>query len=349
MNTALKLWPDSASSVSGQVNFFFVLMVVVCTSVAVGIASFLIYSMLRYHRKRENELGRLTRYVIPAEVAWTVTPLLIFLGMFAWSSKLYFDIERPPADAIPMYAVGQQWMWKLQHPEGQREINELHIPVGRSVRLSMISQDAIHSFFVPAFRTKQDVLPGRYTTIWFKATVPGKYHLFCAEYCGAKHSGMIGWIYAMAPQDYQKWLTEGAAEGSLASQGEKFFHQFGCANCHQFERQGRAPYLKDLYGRPVEIAGGQTVTADETYIRESILDPNAKIAYGFQGNVMPNYTGQLSEDQVLALISYVKALGPAPGTQQPSNSGTAPKEYGHEKGIADPGATSVSGSHLQAR
>ena len=349
MKTALKFWPDSASSVSGQVNFFFVLMVVLCTSVAVAIAVFLIYSTLRYHRKHDNEMGRPTRYRIPVEVAWTVIPFFFFMGMFAWGSKLYFDIERPPDNAIKMYAIGQQWMWELQHPEGQREINELHIPVGRPVRLSLISQDVLHSFFVPAFRTKQDALPGRYTTTWFKATVPGKYHLFCAEYCGAKHSGMIGWIYAMEPQDYQKWLTEGAAEGSLASQGEKFFHQFGCANCHHFERQGRAPYLKDLYGRRVEIAGGQTVIADESYIRESILNPNAKIAYGFEPNIMPNFTGQLTENQVLALISYVKALGPTPGTQQPSSSGTAPKEYGQEKGIAGPGATSISGSHPQER
>lgn len=349
MNTALKFWPDSASSVSGQVNFFFVLMLVLCASVAVAIAVFLIYSTLRYHRRREDEMGRPTRYIISVEVAWIITPFLFFMGMFAWGSKLYFDIERPPGNVLKMYAVGQQWMWKLQHPEGQREINELHIPVGRPVELSMISQDVIHSFFVPAFRTKQDVLPGRYTTIWFKATEPGKYHLFCAEYCGTKHSGMIGWIYAMPPQDFQKWLTEGAAEGSLSSQGEKFFHQFGCANCHQFDRQGRAPYLRNLYGRTIEIEGGQTLVADESYIRESILNPNAKITYGFKPNLMPNYTGQLTEDQVLALISYVKALGPAPGTQQPSSSGTAPKEYGQEKGIAGPGASSASGSHVQAR
>jgi cytochrome c oxidase subunit II len=324
-------------------------MVVVCTSVAVGIATFLIYCAIRYHRKNENEMGRPKRYIISAEVAWTVTPFFFFMGMFAWGAKLYFDIERPPDNAIPMYAIGKQWMWKVQHPEGQREINELHIPVGRPVKLTMISQDVIHSFFIPAFRTKQDVLPGRYTTTWFEATKPGKYHLFCAEYCGSKHSGMIGWIYAMNPGDYQTWLTEGAAEGSLASQGEKYFHQFGCANCHHFEGQGRAPNLKELYGRRVEITDGQPVLADETYIRESILDPNAKIVYGFQANVMPNFTGQLNEQQVLALVSYVKALGPQRGTQQPSSSGTAPKAYGEEKGIAGPGASSISGSHVGAR
>ena len=204
-------------------------------------------------------------------------------------------------------------MWKVQHPEGQREINELHLPVGRPVKLTMTSQDVIHSFFVPAFRTKQDVLPGRYTTTWFEATKPGKYHLFCAEYCGTKHSGMIGYIYAMTPTDYQTWLTQGAPEGSLASQGEKYFHQYGCANCHHFDNQGRCPDLRNLYMRPVQISTGQTVTADDSYLRESILDPNAKIVYGFHANIMPNFNGQIPEEQVLALISYIKALGPQAG------------------------------------
>ncbi len=349
MNTALRLWPDSASSVSGEVNFFFVLMLVVCTTVATGIAAFLIFSMIRYRRRHENEMGSTRKNYIPAEVAWIVIPFLAFMGMFAWGAKLFFDIERPPDNALTIYVVGKQWMWKLQHAEGQREINTLHIPVGTPVKLLMTSQDAIHSFFVPAFRTKQDVIPGRYTMTWFEATKPGKYHLFCSEYCGTKHSGMIGWVYAMNPLDYQRWLTQGAPEGSLASQGEKYFHQFGCANCHHFDGQGRCPDLRNLYGHAVQIANGGVVKADETYIRESILDPNAQIVYGFQPNVMPNYTGQVNEEQVLALISYVKALGPDAGQQQPSSSGTAQKEYGTQPGIAGPGATSVSGSHVGKR
>jgi len=349
MRTLLELWPVSASTVSGEVDFFFALMVVVCGTVATGIAVFLIYSAVRYRRRRENEMGNQRRNFIPAEVAWIVLPFILFMGMFAWGAKLYMQIERPPDNAITMYVVAKQWMWKLQHPEGQREINELHIPVGQPVKLLMTSEDAIHSFYVPAFRTKQDVLPGRYTMTWFEATKPGKYHLFCAEYCGTKHSGMIGWIYAMEPHDYQRWLTQGAAEGSLASQGEKFFHQFGCSNCHHFENQGRCPNLRDLYNHPVQIDGGQTVLADDSYIRESILDPNAKIVYGFRPNVMPNFTGQLNESQVLALISYIKALGPQPGTEQPSSSGAAPKSYGEQPGIAGPEATSNANSKVEAR
>jgi cytochrome c oxidase subunit 2 len=271
------------------------------------------------------------------------------MGMYAWGAKLYFDIERPPDNALTMYAVGKQWMWKIQHPEGQREINELHLPAGKSVKLILTSEDVIHSFFVPAFRTKQDVLPGRYTTTWFQPTKPGKYHLFCAEYCGTKHSGMIGYVYVMEPRDYQLWLTQGAPEGSLASQGEKYFHQFGCSNCHHFDSAGRCPNLRDLYNGPVPIAGGETVMADASYIRESILNPNAQIVFGYQANIMPNFTGQLTEEQVLALISYIEALGPGPGSQQPSSSGTTPKSYGIQPGIAGPGASGYSESHVEER
>jgi len=345
----LQLFPDSGSSISGEVNFLFILMVILCSTVATGIAVFLIYSAIRYHRKHENEMGNQRRNYIPAETAWIVIPFIFFMGMFAWGAKLYFEIERPPDNTINMYAVGRQWMWKIQHPEGQREINTLHIPVGRPVKLIMTSEDVIHSFFVPAFRTKQDVLPGRYETTWFEATQPGKYHLFCAEYCGTKHSGMIGWVYAMAPADYQRWLTNGAAEGSLASQGEKFYHQFGCSNCHHFDNQGRCPDLRNLYNHPVQIADGHTVIADDSYLRESILNPNAKIVYGFAPNIMPNFTGQLSEEQLVALISFIKAISPEPGTQQPSSSGSTPKNYGTEKGIAGPGATGISGSQVEDR
>lgn len=313
MSIQLRFFPDSASSVSHEVNALFITLLVLCGIVAVAIAAFLIYSAIRYHRRGENEMGDQTRNNIPLEATWIVTPLVLFMGMFVWGAKIYFDIERPPDDAIPMYAVGKQWMWKIQHPEGQREINELHIPVGKPVKLTMTSEDVIHSFFVPAFRTKQDVLPDRYTTTWFEAIKPGKYHLFCAEYCGTKHSGMIGWVYAMSPRDYQTWLAQGAPEGSLASTGEKYFHQFGCANCHHFDSQGRCPDLRNLYMRPVQLTSGQTILADDSYIREKLHDPNAQIPWGFSPGVMPNFTGVLSEEEIVALISYIKALGSEPG------------------------------------
>jgi cytochrome c oxidase subunit 2 len=345
---SLQLLPESASTFANEWNWMFWMLVAVCGLVATGIAVILIYWAIRYHRKRENELPEQIQGNMKVEAAWTLIPFVIFMGMFGWGSKIYFDIERPPDNARNVYVVGKQWMWKLQYATGQREINTLHVPVGEPVKLTMTSQDVIHSFFVPAFRIKQDVLPNRYTTIWFQATKPGRYHLFCAEYCGTKHSGMIGWVYAMEPHDFQLWLEQGGAEGSLASTGEKLFHQFGCSNCHQFDGQGRCPVLRDLFGRPVRIAGGEVVTADETYIRESILNPRAKIVEGYRP-VMPTFEGQLSEEQVIALISYIKSIGPQAGTEQPSNPGTAPRNYGTQPGIAGPDATSISGTKPGAR
>jgi cytochrome c oxidase subunit 2 len=210
-----------------------------------------------------------------------------------------------------VYVVGKQWMWKTQHLEGQREINELHVPLGRPVRLTMTSEDVIHSFFMPAFRVKFDVLPGRYTTAWFNPTKPGKYHLFCAEYCGTLHSGMIGWIYVMEPAEYERWLAGGAGGESLASSGQKLFEYLACANCHRSDKPGRCPNLIGLFGTKVQLTTGQTVTADEAYIRESILNPSAKIVAGYQ-NIMPTFQGQVTEEDLLQLIEYVKSLAKQP-------------------------------------
>jgi cytochrome c oxidase subunit 2 len=201
-------------------------------------------------------------------------------------------------------------MWKVQYPEGQREINELHVPIGRKVRLTMASEDVIHSFFIPAFRMKRDVVPGHYNTAWFEATKPGRYHLFCAEYCGTEHSGMIGWVTVMEPAAYENWLSGGGAEGSMASQGEKMFQQLGCSTCHLLDEQGRCPIMRGVYGSRVLLEGGKTVIADESYIRESILNPNAKIVAGFKADVMPTFQGQVSEETVLQLIAYIKSLAP---------------------------------------
>ena len=314
-------------SVTHEYNLFFWAMVALCSTVGTGIAAFLIYCAWRYRRRSPNELPAQLARNIPVEVTWIAVPTLLFITMFAYGMKVYFDLETPPDNSEDVYVVAKQWMWKTQHLGGQREIDTLHVPVGRAIRLNMISQDVIHSFFVPAFRIKQDVLPRRYTTIWFKATVPGTYHLFCAEYCGTEHSQMIGWIYALDPKNYQLWLEQGAAEGSLASTGEKLFHQYGCGNCHHFSGQGRGPNLKGLYMRPVQINTGQTVIADETYIRESILQARAKIVQGFQP-IMPIFQGQLNEEQVAALIAYIKAMGPAPGQEMPSGPGEEMGDYG---------------------
>jgi cytochrome c oxidase subunit 2 len=227
--------------------------------------------------------------------------------MFAWGAKVYVNLERPPADAMVINVVGKQWMWKLQHPEGVREINTLHIPVGRPIKLVMTSQDVIHSFFVPAFRTKQDVLPGRYTTSWFEAKQKGRFHIFCAEYCGTDHSKMIGEVVAMEPAEYQAWLAGTVSDVPPAVAGEKLFYSYNCQTCHG----QRAPTLAGLYNRRVRLADGSTVLADDNYIRESILNPAAKIVAGYPGSLMPTYQGQLTEDQLLELIAYIKSLNTA--------------------------------------
>ena len=244
------------------------------------------------------------------EASWIVIPTLITVAIFVWGASVFFAMSTPPDETLNIYVVGKQWMWKFQHLDGQREIDELHVPVGRPVKLIMTSEDVIHDVFVPAFRVKADVVPGRYTILWFQATKPGRYRLVCAEYCGTRHSGMTGEVVVMEPTDYQTWLSGGAAEGSLASGGAKLFAQLACNTCHRVDAQGRGPVLQGLFGKTVTTQGGETVTVDESYIRESILHPSAKVAAGYQP-IMPTFQGVVSEEQLLQLIEYVKSLGPA--------------------------------------
>jgi cytochrome c oxidase subunit 2 len=319
----IPLFPDQASTFAPEVDhlLYFLLAVAIFFTVLIFIAIF--YFAVRYRRRSEQELPNPVHGSVTLEILWSVIPFGLTMVMFAWGSAIFFRESRPPDDAIPIYVVGKQWMWKLQHMEGRREINELHIPLGRAVKLTMTSEDVIHSFFVPDFRTKEDVVPGRYSTTWFRPTKAGKYHLFCAEYCGTNHSRMIGWIYVMQPQDYQAWLSGGAAMGSLAEEGGKLFESLACANCHKADGSGRCPTLVGLYGRTVQLAGGGTVTADEAYIRESILRPAAKIVAGYQP-VMPTFQGLVTEEGVVQLIEYVKSLGERPGAGPATGSGITP-------------------------
>jgi len=226
--------------------------------------------------------------------------------IFVWGANVFFAMSAPPEETLNIYVVGKQWMWKFQHLDGQREINELHVPLGRAVKLIMTSEDVIHDVFVPAFRVKADVLPGRYTNIWFQATKPGRYHLFCAEYCGTRHSGMIGEVTVMEPSEYQAWLSGGTGEGSLASAGEKLFQDLACVTCHRSDAQGRGPALQGLFGKTVQLQSGETIVADEAYLRESILQPGSRITAGFQP-IMPSFQGLVTEDQLLQLIEYIKS------------------------------------------
>ena len=312
---SFRLFPVEASSISAEVDLLLFFLIAVAAFFTVVIFSAIFYFAIRYRRRSENELPAAVHGSIPLEIAWTIIPFGLTMVMFTWGASVFFRERRPPDDAMPIYVVAKQWMWKLQHPEGQREINELHIPVGRPVKLTMTSEDVIHSFFVPDFRTKQDVVPGRYTTTWFTATKTGKFHLFCAEYCGNNHSGMGGWIYVMEPQDYETWLSGGTPGATLAENGQKLFENLACANCHKTDGSGRCPDLTGLFGKDVKLASGATVKADEDYIRESILRPEAKIVAGYQPS-MPTFQGLVTEEGVLQLIEYVKSLGPNPGAGQ---------------------------------
>jgi len=261
---------------------------------------------------------------LPLEIAWSVFPFLIMLVMFAWGAKLYFQNYTPPLhDTFDIYVTGKQWMWKVQYPTGQREINEMHVPTGRPVKLILASEDVIHSFYIPAFRLKHDVVPGSYQTYWFEATEPGRYHILCAEYCGTNHSDMGGWVTVMKPNDFERWLA-GDTGGSMREQGEKLFQQYGCVTCHVTDREGRCPSLLNVFGNPVVLDDGRTVIADEAYVRESILNPNAKVVKGYKHDIMPVFQGQISEEGLLQLIVYVKSLSP-PAPRSGKSAAPAPK------------------------
>ncbi len=304
------LWPEAASVGAEKLDLLYIFLIVV-SAIMTGLIFVAVFVFaIKYRNKNDQFIPQPMHGSLKLELAWSIIPFLVMLIMFGWGTKLYFDEYTNPStsDAIDVYVVGKQWMWKVQYPEGQREINELHVPVGRKVRLTMASEDVIHSFFIPAFRIKRDVVPGHYNTTWFEATKPGRYHLFCAEYCGTEHSGMIGWVTVLKPADYENWLSGGGAEGSMASQGEKMFQQLGCSTCHLLDEQGRCPIMRGVYGSRVLLQDGRTVVADESYIRESILNPNAKIVAGFKPDVMPTFQGQISEEGVLQLIAYIKSL-----------------------------------------
>ena len=299
------LWPERASTVAGNVDALFIFLLIVSGLMTLLIFVLIVFFAARF-RYRPGVPAEQIEGSTPLELTWSIIPMFVFMAIFFWGAVVYFKERTPPRDATEVYVVAKQWMWKLEHAEGQREINELHVPVGRDVKMIMTSQDVIHSFFVPAFRIKQDVVPGRYTTAWFRATKPGIYHLFCAEYCGTQHSGMIGSVVVMEPAQYEAWMG-GGSSGPLSATGEKVFAELGCVTCHRNDAQGRGPNLQGLFGRSVPLEDGRTVTADENYIRESILDPGAKIVKGYKP-VMPTFQGLLSEEQLNALVAYVKSL-----------------------------------------
>lgn len=302
------LWPDQASSAAASVDALYIFFLVISVAMTALLYFIMVFFAAKY-RARPGIKATPDNGSMILELGWSIAPMFVFVAMFLFGAVVFFQERTPPKDATEVYVVAKQWMWKIEHMEGQREINELHVPVGQNVKLIMTSQDVIHSFFVPAFRLKTDVLPGRYTIMWFKATKPGRYHLFCAEYCGTQHSGMVGDVVVLDPAQYQAW-TNGGSTGPLSAEGEKLFTDLGCATCHRTDAQGRGPTLVGVFGNPVALEDGRTITADENYVRESILDPGAKVVRGFK-RVMPTFQGLVTDEQMSALVAYVKSLTPS--------------------------------------
>ncbi|HEY7288418.1 MAG TPA: cytochrome c oxidase subunit II [Vicinamibacterales bacterium] len=307
MNSDLPLFPARASVFAADVDhlFFYLLGVAIFFSTLIFVL--VIFFAVRYRRRTAQDRAEQITSSLPLELAWTIIPLGLEIVMFWWGATLFVQHASPPPDATDIYVVAKQWMWKVQHAEGPREINELHVPTGRSFRLVMTSEDVIHSFFMPAFRIKQDVLPNRYTTLWFNATTPGKYHLFCTQYCGTNHARMGGWVYVLDDRDYERWLGSAERSESMVSTGAAIFARLGCESCHGSENRPRGPALAGLYGKQVVLADGRTVSGDDAYIEESIVAPAAKITRGYEP-IMPTFKGQVSEDDLFQLVAYIKSL-----------------------------------------
>jgi cytochrome c oxidase subunit 2 len=308
----IPFWQAGISPYGGDVDLLFVGLLVT-SSLVLGLLFFLLTLFcIRYRAGNPVDRGNQESKSWHWEVGWTTASLVCFLGLFLWGARVFFEIYKTPQGELSVFVVAKQWMWKAQHAGGQSEINALHIPVNRPVRLVMASQDVIHSFFIPALRLKHDVVPGRYQDLEIEARVAGHYHLFCAEYCGTDHSGMIGEVVAMEQADYAAWLTQQGPSSALAQEGGGLFRELGCSGCHGIGSKIRAPQLEGLYGKPVPLSDGSTVVADDKYIRDSILLPRSQIAAGYEP-LMPTYEGKIGEDQLLRLVLYIKSLaGRAP-------------------------------------
>src|SRR5688500_6302094 len=319
----IPIFPDQASSFAMDVDALYFFVIAVSAFFALLVAVLVIAFGIKFHRRHAGEVGARIEGNLPMELLWSVIPTIISMVMFGWGASVYYHLRRPPDEAMHIYAVGKQWMWKFQHLEGQREINELHISAGRPIRITSSSADVPHSLYFPAFRTKMDAIPGRYTELWFEANTPGTYHIFCTEYCGTNHSGMIGSVTVLEPSQYQAWLQGGGEGGTLAQRGARVFESQACGSCHLESGQGRGPSLKDIVGKTETLQDGSTVVVDDAYLRESILTSQAKIVNGFQP-LMPTFQGLISEENLVALIEHVKSLSPNAATTAPAASPASP-------------------------
>jgi cytochrome c oxidase subunit 2 len=312
----VEFFPAQASTIAGSIDNIYFVWLALSAVIALAIAVLLVIFSIKYRHgsRADRRVASPERYehtMHRIEVTWTVVPLIIFLAMFLWSAHAFYESATVPNDAVPVYVVGKQWMWHIEHQGGQREIGELHIPVGRTIELVMTSQDVIHSFSVPGFRVKQDVLPGRYTTLWFKATRTGDFRWFCTQYCGAAHSRMIGRVLVMEPSDFDRWLALSDTAGSMAAKGAARFRQFGCSGCHGPSANVHAPRLEGLFGKPVQLQDGRTVIADERFLRDSVFMPNKEVPANYEA-IMPSFRGQIDEEQMLEIIEYLKSTESIP-------------------------------------
>jgi cytochrome c oxidase subunit II len=312
VQSQLPIYPEPASNFAPSIDSLMTFLILVSVFFSVLITAAIVIFFFKYHRKSKNEIGAPIHGNMKLELTWIIIPFFLAMVMFGWGAAVYVDFRHPPQDTLDIYVVGKQWMWKSQQPNGRREINELHIPVGRDIKLILASEDVIHDFFVPAFRVKMDVVPGHYNRMWFRATKTGRYQFFCSQYCGTNHAVMGGWVTVMNPSDYSAWLSgSSGGEVNAVTAGEQLFSDRACITCHLANGTGRAPSLNGVYGGTVRLADGSTVTADDAYIRESILKPNAKIVAGYQP-LMPSFDGQLTEEQILNLTAYIKSLQSQP-------------------------------------
>lgn len=338
-NAPFPLWPEQASTFAWQVDVLFVYILLLCLFFGVGSVAALAYFALKYREKKKFAVPDPIHGSDLLEIVWTGIPFVLAMTIFVFGTWVFYNIYTIPADGMEVYVVGKQWMWKFQHSTGQREINELHIPVGRKVKLTMTTEDVLHDVFIPAFRTKADVVPGRYTYIWFEATKPGKYRLYCAEYCGLNHSGMGGWVYVMEQRDFDNWLSGNATNQTPVEAGRELFQaKLQCSSCHLDNGAGRGPKLTGIVGKPMKLNTGETVMVDEAYLRESILNSQKQVVEGYNP-IMPTFKGQINEEQLMNLIAYIKSLsGDTSGT-----SGTAAAP-GAAPAQAAPAANSATNS-----
>jgi cytochrome c oxidase subunit 2 len=319
-NTWVPLFPDQASSFAWQVDLLYLYLIVVSVAFTIPIVVAIFLFAIRYREREKFASGAEIHGSMVLEAGWSFLPFVISMTIFLGGAIVYYNQYRMPDDGMQIYVVGKQWMWKVQHETGQREINELHVPVGRRIKLTMTTEDVLHDFSIPAFRTKADVVPGRYTYLWFEPSKPGKYHLFCAEYCGLNHSGMGGYVYVMEQRDFDNWLEGNLSGQTPVEMGRDLFeNKLGCASCHAGGPQQRGAKLEGIYGKEVKLAGGGTAIANDEYIRNSILNPGSQVVEGFQP-IMPTFKGQVTEEQLLGLVAYIKSLS---GVTGPTTSTTA--------------------------